>query len=179
MNKTWRLLMAVLPVLIFAGVLFFLWRGLSLKPEILPSALLGKPVPRFHLTDLMSPAYPLTEQNFKGQVTLLNVWASWCSSCEMEHAMLMEIKNAKAVAIYGIAYKDNPKNTEHFLALLGNPYSRLGNDESGEVAMEFGVYGTPETFIIDKKGLIVYRHVGVIDRQVWENELLPRIQRLA
>lgn len=178
MSKSSRILIILTPAFIFIAVLFFLWRGLSVKPEILPSALLGKPAPNFHLTDLMSPAYPFTEQKFKGQVTLLNVWASWCYACEMEHSMLMTIKNNYQIPIYGIAYKDNPQKTQSFLAELGNPYSVIGNDSSGEVAMDFGVYGTPETFIIDKNGTIVYRHVGVIDQRVWETELLPVIQQL-
>lgn len=179
MSKTTRMLLALAPILIFVAVLFFLWRGLSINPEILPSALLGKPAPQFHLPDLMTPAYPLTEQNFKGQVTLLNVWASWCAACEMEHPMLMEIKNRYQIPIYGLVYKDNPKKIQAFLNEFGNPYSRLGNDSRGEVAMDFGVYGTPETFVIDKKGIIVYRHVGLINQRVWETELLPVIKRLS
>lgn len=178
MSKTIRLFIASTPLVIFLGILFFLWRGLSLKPEVLPSALLGKPTPHFRLTDLLSPTYPFTEQNFKGQVTLLNVWASWCYACEREHPVLMEIKNHYHIPIYGITYKDDPKKTQSVLNEWGNPYSRLGNDASGEVAMDFGVYGTPETFIIDKKGNIAYRHVGAINQEIWENELLPVIQRL-
>lgn len=180
MNKARRirLFIACSPVLIFIVVLFFLWHGLSAQPDILPSALLGKPVPSFHLTNLLAPLYPFTEQNFKGKVTLLNVWASWCYACEMEHAMLMEIKKKYNIPIYSIAYKDSPQNSQAYLKALGNPYSIIGNDSSGEVAMDFGVYGTPETFIVDKQGTIVYRHVGVIDQQVWENELLPVIKRL-
>ncbi len=178
MSKKTRLLLAFSPILIFILVLFFLWRGLSINPEILPSALLGKPAPPFQLVDLMSPAYPLTEQNFKGQVTLLHVWASWCYACQMENAMLMEIKKNYPISIYGIVYKDEPQSIQTFLHELGNPYSRLGNDSRGEVAMDFGVYGTPETFVIDKKGTIVYRHVGVINQQVWETELWPVIKQL-
>jgi cytochrome c biogenesis protein CcmG/thiol:disulfide interchange protein DsbE len=127
----------------------------------------------------MSPAYPLTEQNLKGHVTLLNVWASWCYACELQHPMLMAIKNNYHIPIYGIAYKDEAKNIQTFLNEYGNPYTRLGNDSNGAVAMDFGVYGTPETFVIDKKGTIVYRHVGVISQQVWEEELLPLIKRLS
>ena len=179
MSPSSRKLLALVPVLIFVAVLFYLWRGLSIIPEVRPSALLGKPAPHFHLQDLMSPAYPLTEQNFKGHVTLLNVWASWCYACELEHPMLMEIKKNYPIQIYGIAYKDEPQKVQSFLREYGNPYTRLGNDSRGEVAMDFGVYGTPETFLIDKKGTIVYRHVGAINQRVWEEELLPLIQRLS
>jgi cytochrome c biogenesis protein CcmG, thiol:disulfide interchange protein DsbE len=177
MNKRLQLFVMLVPIPIFITVLFFLWRGLALKPEILPSALLGKPVPAFHLTNILAPSYPFTEQSLKGQVTLVNVWASWCYACEMEHPMLMEIKNRYHIPIYGIDYKDDPVKTKTFLSELGNPYTVLGNDSTGDVAMDFGVYGTPETFIVDKQGMIIYRHVGVINRQVWEDELLPVIKR--
>jgi cytochrome c biogenesis protein CcmG/thiol:disulfide interchange protein DsbE len=179
MSMQTRLLLACVPVLIFASLLFFLWRGLSLKPEILPSALLGKPAPSFQLTDLLSPAYPLTEQQFKGRVTVLTVWATWCYACEAEHPLLMKIKKQYPNLIYGLAYKDDPQMIQIFLKEQGNPYSRIGNDSRGDVAMDFGVYGTPETFILDKKGVIVYRHVGALSEQLWEEELLPLIQKLS
>lgn len=178
MTNLSRLSLFFLPLTIFCVVLFFLWQGLSGQPELLPSPLIGKPVPAFHLTNLLAPAYPLTEQKLKGRVSLLNVWASWCSACEMEHPMLLEIKNNTHIPIYGILYKDEPRTAKAFLAENGNPYTGLGNDDKGEVAMDLGVYGTPETFIVDKQGIIVHRHVGIISQEVWENELLPIIKRL-
>ena len=178
MNRKLQLAILSMPLAIFITVLFFLWRGLSLKPDILPSVLVGKAVPHFKLTNVLAPAYPFTEQSFKGKVTLLNVWASWCGACEMEHAMLMEIRNHYQIPIYGIDYKDDLERSKSFLAEKGNPYTMLGNDSTGEVAMDLGVYGTPETFIVDKEGQIAYRHVGVIDQRVWETELLPVIKSL-
>jgi cytochrome c biogenesis protein CcmG/thiol:disulfide interchange protein DsbE len=178
MNKKLKSLAVLVPLSIFIALLFFLWRGLYLQPEILPSTLIGKPLPAFHLSNLLDPDKPFTERNFKGQVILLNVWASWCSACEMEHAMLMRIKKDYGIPIYGIAYKDDPESTQLFLNTLGNPYTIIGNDSTGDVSMDLGVYGTPETFIVDKKGIIVYRHVGIINEQVWENEFLPLLQSL-
>jgi len=176
--KQARIILIVLPALIFLTVLFFLWRGLSLKPEVRPSALLGKPAPAFHLTNLLKPNTAFTEQNLKGQVTLLNVWASWCYACEMEHPMLMQIKKTYDIPIYAIVYKDDPKDVLKFLAEMGNPYSMIGNDAQGEVSMDLGVYGTPETFVLNKEGQIVYRHVGMITQELWEKELLPMLQIL-
>lgn len=173
-----RLTMFLVPLAVFAAVLFLLWRGLELQPEIPPSPLIGKPLPHFHLSNMLAPSYPLTEEKIKGKVSLVNVFASWCSACEMEHPMMMAIMNQYQIPIYGIAYKDTPKNIKAFLAVNGNPYTAIGNDNRGEVAMELGVYGTPETFIVDKKGVIVHRHVGIISEQVWEDELLPIIKEL-
>jgi cytochrome c biogenesis protein CcmG/thiol:disulfide interchange protein DsbE len=164
--------------LVFLSLMFFLWKGLHNQPEILPSALLGEALPKFHVADLMQPQNPFTEQSFKGQVTLLNVWASWCGACQMEHPMLMEIKKHTRVKIYGLAYKDNPDTDLKMLAEMGNPYSALGNDATGEVSMDLGVYGTPETFLIKRQGENLYRHVGVIITQVWNREILPLIKRL-
>lgn len=179
MNKKTRLLLAFVPIFIFVSLLIFLWRGLSFNPQVLPSALLGKEAPSFHLADLLTPAYPLTEQQFKGRVTLLNVWATWCYACEAEHPLLMKIKKKYPTLIYGLAYKDDPQSIQAYLKERGNPYSRIGHDSRGEVAMDFGVYGTPETFILDKKGIIVYRHVGALSEELWEKELLPIIQKLS
>lgn len=178
MAKKFQLFIMLTSIIIFISLLFFLWRGLYMQPEILPSALIGKPTPHFHLNNLLNPTLSFTEQNLKGQVTLLHIWASWCSACEIEHPMLMEIKRKYNIPIYGITYKDNSQHIKHFLETLGNPYIMIGNDKTGEIAMDWGVYGTPETFIINKQGTIVYRQVGALHQQTWEHELLPLIHAL-
>lgn len=178
MHKRLRILSALSLPLGFAGLLFLLWRGLYLQPDILPSTLIGKPLPAFRLVNLMAPTYPFTEQNLKGQVAILNIWASWCTVCQMEHPLLIEISQRYSIPIYGIAYKDKPAQISAFLQQLGNPFTMLGDDRNGEVSMDLGVYGTPETFIIDKHGKVVYRHVGLLDRTVLEKEILPLVQAL-
>lgn len=165
-------------VLIFGGMFFLLWKSLYHKPEELPSPLIGKPVPAFHLINLYDPAHALTEQNLKGHVALLNVWASWCSACEMEHPLLLEIKKNYPYPIYGINYRDDPQQAKAFLDNMGNPYTAIGEDVTGEVGMDLGVYGTPETFIINKSGNIVYRHVGVITEDSWNTVILPLLKHL-
>jgi cytochrome c biogenesis protein CcmG, thiol:disulfide interchange protein DsbE len=165
-------------VLILAGVLFLLWKSLNNKPEELPSPLIGKPVPSFNLMNLYNPAHPLTEQNLKGRVALLNVWASWCSACEMEHPMLLEIQKNYPYPIYGINYRDEPQKAKAYLDNAGNPYTAVGEDVAGEVTMDLGVYGTPETFILDKNGNIVHRHIGVMTEESWNTEMLPILKSL-
>lgn len=177
-KSTRKFLVLVVPIAIFATLLFFLWRGLHANPEVLPSTLVGESTPTFRLTNLMSPAFSFSEQDLKGHVTILNVWASWCHVCEMEHPVLMEIKKKYAVTINGINYRDDPDQARQFLTQLGNPYTAVGSDSTGYVAMDFGVYGTPETFIIDKNGRIVYRRVGMVTWSVWEDEMWPLIKKL-
>ncbi len=174
MNKLGICLIS-LPALVFITLIYFLWRGLALHPEVLPSALVGKPAPRFYLRDLLSER-PFTEQAFKGQLTIFHVWATWCSACEREHPFLMEIKNKYSIPIDGLVYKDKPQHIQGFLAEFGNPYDKIGDDAEGEVAMDFGVYGTPETFLLDQEGRIVYRHVGALNEEIWERGILPLIK---
>lgn len=172
-----------LPILItvlfmLSGMFFLLWKSLYNQPEVLPSPLVGKPVPAFHLANILDPANPFTEQDLKGHITLLNVWASWCSACEMEHPLLLEIKKNYPYLMYSINYKDDSQQAKAFLEAMGNPYTVAGNDQMGEVAMDLGVYGTPETFIVDKNGIIVYRHVGAITEEDWHTKMLPILKRL-
>ncbi len=177
MKKNKRALrIGLLGIITFSGMLFLLWRGLYNNPEVISSPLINQPLPAFHLDNLMNESHPLTEKDFKGHITILNVWASWCSACEMEHPMMMEIKKNYNYPIYGISYKDDAVQALAFLNALGNPYSKLGDDNTGDITMDLGVYGTPETFIVDKNGIIVYKHVGVITPEVWEEEILPVIK---
>lgn len=156
----------------------FLWRGLSLDPHKLPSALLNKPVPSFRLTTLQNEYQFFTDKNLKGQVALLNVWASWCESCQEEHSTLLEIAHDNDVSLYGLDYKDTRAAAVTMLQQFGDPYKMVGFDGNGNVAIDWGVYGTPETFVIDKNGIIRYKYIGPLTDAVWVNELLPLIKDL-
>ena len=168
----WRLS----PFLIFMALVLFFWRGLFLKPQILPSVQLGKVLPNFQLPMLDEEGI-FSPQILQGQVSLLNVWASWCSSCADEQVFLMQLAREK-IPIYGLNYKDETESAKRWLSEWGNPYQAIGEDKEGKVAIDLGVYGTPESFLIDKKGVIRYRHVGVLTQTVWQSEFLPRIKDL-
>lgn len=174
--QTFRIIISV----IFFGLFLFLLGKTIYQPRDaeLPNSLVGENAPHFHLQNIIGQGYPFTEHSFKGHLTLLNVWASWCSACMMEHPFLMEIQKNYHIPIYGIAYKDDLLSIQSYLSEEGNPYDVLGNDTSGETSLEFGVYGTPETFLINKDGKIVYRHVGVMSKEIFQEELLPIIKKL-
>src|SRR5579883_890561 len=167
-------LKSAIPFLILFILLLLLWRELFYStPNELPSALIGEPVPHFQLSTLTPPMKTFTQNDLRGHVSLLNVWATWCSACGMEHPMLMKISRQYHVPIYGIAYKDDPADVKQWLEKSGNPYVLLGDDKNGDVAIDFGVYGTPETFVINAEGKIVYRYIGAIDQKAWDNTLYP------
>lgn len=162
------------PLAAFAALACLLFVALFLgNPQRLPSALEGRPVPNFSLPALQPGAPPLTQVDLKGPA-LLNVWASWCAPCRAEHPLLMELA-AAGVPIYGLNYKDEAGAARRFLARLGNPYRRTGRDGQGSVALDFGVYGVPESFIIDADGAIVHRHVGPLSADAVATEILPRL----
>jgi cytochrome c biogenesis protein CcmG/thiol:disulfide interchange protein DsbE len=168
----WRML----PLLFFMGLVFFFWRGLSLDPGHLPSSQLGKDLPSFRLPVLGDPNVELTSATFRGQVTLLNVWASWCHACTEEQYFLLKLAR-EGVTIYGMNYKDRVEDAKDWLTTWGNPYRLVGEDVTGRVGIDLGVYGTPETFLIDKRGVIRYRHAGALTEVVWQNELLPLMKQ--
>tara|TARA_R110002167_G_scaffold366367_3_gene595490 strand:+ start:12517 stop:13020 length:504 start_codon:yes stop_codon:yes gene_type:complete len=156
----------------------FLWKGLSIDPKALPSALLDKPVPIFGLPWLERPGQTLTQEVFKGKVSLLNVWATWCPSCRQEHPFLMELAHNRNIPIYGLDYKDSVAAANKWFSDLGNPYLANIFDEKGTLGFNLGVYGAPETYIIDKNGIIRYRHVGPLNDAIWKETLLPVFSRL-
>lgn len=145
------------------------------KPQDIPSPLIGEPLPTFSLSTLSNDK--LTPHDFQGHVSLLNVFASWCYACSLEADMLMKIKESYHVSIYGINYKDKRDDVQSWLKKYGNPYVKIGEDKSGDVAIDLGVYGTPETFIVNKQGKIVYRQVGVIDQKTWDEVLYPLVRK--
>lgn len=154
------------------------WELFYSKPSELPSALIGENVPSFNLPTLFFPDIRFTQDALKGKVILLNVWATWCPSCEIEHSMLMKIKNDYHVLIYSLVYKDERQRVIDWLEKNGNPYSLIGDDSKGDAAIDFGVYGTPETFVINRQGKIVYRYIGAIDQRAWDETLYPLIKKL-
>ena len=167
----------LLPLALFLVLAVFLYRGLFLNPAELPSALIGKPVPAFSLPAVDDPARTLSEADLKGKPALLNVWATWCVSCKAEHPVLTELA-AQGVNIVGINYKDDNANALKWLKEFHNPYQLDIRDEQGSLGLNLGVYGAPETFLVDKHGIIRHKFVGVIDQRVWREQLAPLYQQL-
>jgi cytochrome c biogenesis protein CcmG, thiol:disulfide interchange protein DsbE len=145
--------------------------------EKLPSALIGEPVPSLKLPSVFSSSLFLTNKDIEGKVSLLNFWATWCYACGLESDMLLKISRQYHIKIYGVAYKDNPQDVKEWLQTKGNPYVMTALDLKGDTAIDLGVYGTPETFVIDSQGKIIYRHVGVITQATWDKVLYPLIQK--
>jgi cytochrome c biogenesis protein CcmG/thiol:disulfide interchange protein DsbE len=175
----------ILPLILVALLLGFLFAALrrSDEPQVLPSALIGKTVPEFELPALVSPPGDAgtlpglsSAQLMAGKVSILNVWASWCAPCIAEHPQLMELSR-QGIPIYSINYKDKPDAARRFLANYGNPFRAIGADESGFTAIDFGVYGVPETFVIDGNGRITYRYPGPLSPEMVTQKIMPAIRR--
>lgn len=165
-----------LPLLIFAVMSIFLFRGLSLDPQALPSALIDQPLPEFSLP-VLGQERLIQRQDIVGEAALLNVWATWCVSCRVEHPYLVQI-GARGIPIYGINYKDEDAAAQRWLTNLGDPYRANIVDREGTLGLDLGVYGAPETYLVDANGVIRYRHVGVVDERVWLTILQPLYQQL-
>lgn len=167
----------LLPVVLFFVLVGFLFVGLYKDPSEVPSPLIGKPTPQFSLPRLKGTQI-FTEKEFLGQVSLLNVWATWCPACHQEHPILNKLADRNVAPIYGLNYKDVASKANQYLANYGNPYTANAVDETGRIGIEWGVYGAPETFLIDKKGIIRYKHIGPLTYEDVENKILPMIQKL-
>lgn len=163
-KKIWRFM----PLLLLLLLAVFLYRGLSLDPQALPSALLNR----------KAPALNEVTAKMRGQAWLLNVWATWCQACRSEHPILMDIAK-QGIPIVGLDYKDQKQEVNHWLSQFGNPYKQLVFDGDGRIGIEWGVYGAPETFIIDKQGIIRYKHVGAITPSIWHSTIEPIFKRLS
>lgn len=166
----------VIPVVLFAVLAAFFWRGLSLDPGYVPSPLIGKPMPEFSLPRLKDPQRVLGSSDMTGQVALLNVWATWCVGCRQEHGFLVELANSAGVPIYGLNWKDDRAAALDWLARLGDPYVASAFDATGEVAIDWGVYGAPETFLLGRDGTVLYKHIAPLTPEVWQQEFVPRIR---
>jgi len=168
----------IIPLLLFIIMAVFLGLGLNLKPNDIPSPFINKPAPEFSASKLNAPEQKLTPADLKGQVWLFNVWASWCVSCRAEHPILNQFAKQYAVLIVGLNYKDEPEDAKNWLNTLGNPYNVSIMDQDGRIGIDYGVYGVPETFVIDKKGLIRYKHTGPVATDDVQNIFLPLIAKL-
>ncbi len=168
----------ILPFAFFIIISGFLWKSIDRNPQELPSVLIGKSVPHFNLATVEDPKRSVNQAIFKDRVTVLNVWASWCRSCKVEHETWLELTRQYKLFLVGLNYHDDLKEANLWLKTAGNPYQVTLLDEKGRLGMDLGVYGTPETFVLDKKGIIRYRHVGLVDFSVWNNTVWPLIQSL-
>jgi len=168
----------IIPLIVFIVLVVFLGIGLKLDPREVPSPFIGKPAPAFTLPQLAEPGKTFGDANLKGQVSLVNVWASWCVSCRQEHPLLIELAKENILPIYGLNYKDEREAGLGWLKRLGNPYTLSAFDADGRVGIEWGVYGVPETFVIDKRGVIRHKHTGPITPKAWQETLLPLIIQL-
>ena len=175
LTRVWRF---ALPLAIFFGLVWFMWKGLSLNPREIPSALIDKPVPAFVLPQLHDAGKTFAAADMKGKVWLLNVWGSWCVSCRYEHPVLNALAKKSLVPIVGFNWKDKPEDAKAWLVKFGDPYTLSVSDLEGRVAIDLGVYGAPETYLIDKAGMIRYKHTGPITEEVMNDTLVPLIQGL-
>jgi len=168
----------LIPLAVTLLLSVFLFRGLFLNPQEIPSALIGKPVPAFDLKRLDAEGR-VTRDALLGKVYLVNVWASWCSVCSAEHPLWEKFRNSGVrFTLVGYNYKDDPRAARSWLQSHGNPYDLILADPDGKTAIDFGVYGTPETFLIDKKGLIREKVIGLVSEEIWRERIAPLIKRL-
>jgi cytochrome c biogenesis protein CcmG, thiol:disulfide interchange protein DsbE len=167
-----------LPLGIFIVLAAFLFVGLGLNPREVPSPFIGKPAPSFQLVQLARPEQTFAPSQMQGQVWLLNVWASWCVACRVEHPLLVDLARKDVVPIVGLNYKDTPDAALGWLAQFGDPYKLSIVDADGRVGIDYGVYGVPETFLIDKQGVIRFKQIGPITEDVWRHKMLPLVQQL-
>lgn len=165
-------------MLAFLAIGVLLALGLDRDPRLIPSPLIGKPVPEFDLPPVKGRKLGLASKDLKGEVSLVNVFASWCAACRDEHPLFMELARQDVVPIHGLNYKDAPDDAAEWLDRLGDPYTRTGADRDGRVAIDWGVYGVPETFVVDREGRIAYKHIGPIDQAALNEKILPLIERL-
>ncbi|MCE3232284.1 MAG: periplasmic protein thiol--disulfide oxidoreductase DsbE [Rickettsiaceae bacterium] len=166
----------ITPLLIFLVVLIVLMVKLLHTEKVPESPLVGKPMPAFNLPAIHKGEPNLTSEDLKGHYSLVNVFASWCLTCKIEHPYLMKIKESGKVKIYGINWKDDRKKAQKFIEEHGNPYTKIGADDSGRVIVDLGVTGAPESFLISPDGIVLYRFAGVVTEDVWEDDILPLVE---
>jgi len=152
--------------------------GLRSDPSELPSQYIGKPAPEFDLPTLKDSTQNISTADLRGQVSLVNIWATWCGGCRAEHDFLMQLFREQVIPIYAINWRDNRPDAINWLAQLGDPYVASGFDEDGRVGIDWGVYGAPETFLVNSEGHVIYRFTGPLNRALWEQEFVPRIAEL-
>lgn len=176
--QRWSRALYLLPVAAFIGLVAAVGIGLGRDPKSVPSPLIGKPVPVFSLPPVEGRTLGLSSGDLHGQVSLVNVFASWCVACREEHPLLMRLKEQGTVPVDGIDYKDKPADAAHWLEAMGDPYTRTGADANGRVAIDWGVYGVPETFVVDRSGHIALKQIGPITPEILDQTILPMVARL-
>jgi cytochrome c biogenesis protein CcmG, thiol:disulfide interchange protein DsbE len=175
-----RRILYLLPLAAFVAIAIWFAVGLTRDPSKLPSALLDRPAPEFTLPALAGAGVAgLKADDLRGKVALVNVFASWCVPCRVEHPILMRLTREPGITLYGMSYKDKAEDSARFLRELGNPYAAIGHDENGRVGIEWGVYGVPETFIVDRSGRIRHKHVGPISPKDLQETILPLVAELS
>ena len=174
-----KFLKFAIPLVVFGVLAAFLAVGLTRDPREVPSPFIGKAAPAFRLAQLHDAKAAFTPEDMKGKVWMLNVWASWCVSCRVEHPLLVEMSRRGIVPIVGLNYKDTRDEGIQWLAKFGNPYALSAYDVEGKVGIDYGVYGVPETFVIDKAGVIRYKQIGPITEEALEKKILPLLKSLA
>jgi cytochrome c biogenesis protein CcmG/thiol:disulfide interchange protein DsbE len=165
-----------LPLILFLVLVGFFAKGLFLNPREVPSPFIGRTAPAFTLPLVGNANASFSPADMKGKVWMLNVWAPWCSSCRQEHGFLMQLAQAGAVPIVGLNWKDADREAEALLARIGSPYAVVPDDLDGRVGIDYGVTGTPETYLIDKEGIVRMKHVGPIDPEIWKNKFEPKLK---
>lgn len=168
----------LIPLAVFAVLVAFLGVGLTLNPREVPSPLINKPAPAFKLPQLHAPDKTFAQSDMLGKVWMLNVWASWCVACREEHPNLVELARSGAVPIYGLNYKDERADGIAWLARFGNPYQLSAYDRDGRIGIDYGVYGVPETYVIDKSGVIRYKRIGAVTPEILRDKILPLVKVL-
>ena len=168
----------LIPIALFGVLVWFLFRGLSLNPREVPSPLIGKPAPAFALPRLDDPDKTMKREDIAGKPWVMNVWASWCAPCREEHPLVIDLARRMPVPVVGLNYKDRPGDARNWLQRLGNPYAATLIDFDGKVGIDFGVYGVPETFVIDAQGVVRYKHVGPLTPKVLQEKIEPLLKQL-
>ena len=164
-----------IPVILFAVLGVFLYRGLYLNPGQIPSPLVGQTAPEFSLPSLTEPSSEVGSDDYAGQLALLNVWATWCVGCRQEHAYLLELARTSGIPIYGLNWKDDRDDALDWLVRLGDPYVASAYDPIGSVAIQWGVFGAPETFLIGRDGTVLHKHIAPLTPEIWQRDFVPQI----
>lgn len=177
-GPTRRNVLAFVPIAAAVGLVGVLAIGLGRDPRILPSTLIGKSVPDFNLPPVLGRSLGLSNANLRGEVALVNVFASWCVECREEHPLFIRLARDQVIPIHGINYKDAPGDAANWLDIRGDPYTRTGGDRNGRVSIDWGVYGVPETFVVGADGMIAHKHIGAITEQALSETILPLVEQL-